>query len=97
LQRARLPHPPAGAIHGARPGEELDRETRRFFSGTRNLRVDRAQRTVYVSELLDFYPEDFGPDLVGFVARFSPEPIPPGFGVAFIEYDWTIADSRCSR
>jgi hypothetical protein len=52
---------------------------------------------VYVSELLDFYPEDFGPDLVGFVARFSPEPIPPGFGVAFIEYDWTIADSRCSR
>jgi hypothetical protein len=55
--------------------EELDRETRRFFSDTRNLRVDEAQRTVYVSELLDFYPEDFGPDLIGFVARFSPEPI----------------------
>jgi hypothetical protein len=77
--------------------EELDRETRRFFSDTRKLRVDEAQRTVYVSELLDFYPEDFGPDLVGFIARFSPEPIPPGFGVAFIEYDWTIADSRRSR
>jgi len=72
--------------------EELDRETRRFFSEARNLRVDQAQRTVYVSELLDFYPEDFGPDLIRFVARFSPEPIPPGYGVAFIEYDWTIAD-----
>jgi hypothetical protein len=77
--------------------EELDRETRRFFSEVRNLRVDQAQRTVYLSELLDFYPEDFGPDLIGFVARFSPEPIPPGYGVAFIEYDWTIADSRRSR
>ncbi|MCA1854028.1 MAG: hypothetical protein LC647_17070, partial [Beggiatoa sp.] len=77
--------------------EELDRETRRFFSEARNLRVDRAQRTVYVSELLDFYPEDFGPDLIGFVGRFSPEPIPPDYGVMFIEYDWTIADSRRSR
>jgi hypothetical protein len=77
--------------------EELDRETRRFFSEARNLRVDRAQRTVYVSELLDFYPEDFGPDLIGFVGRFSPEPIPPGYGVAFTEYDWTTADSRRSR
>jgi hypothetical protein len=38
--------------------EELDRETRRFFADTRNLRVDEAQRTVYMSELLDFYPED---------------------------------------
>ncbi|MGH8589302.1 MAG: hypothetical protein ACREXX_08175, partial [Gammaproteobacteria bacterium] len=77
--------------------EELDRETRRFFSDARNLRVDQAQRTVYVSELLDFYPEDFGPDLIGFVDRFRPEPIPPGYGVAFIEYDWTISDSRRSR
>ena len=51
----------------------------------------------YVSELLDFYREDFGPDLIGFVARFSPEPIPPGYGLAFIEYEWTIADSRRSR
>ncbi len=74
--------------------EELDRETRRFFSEPRNFRIDHREKTAFVSELLDFYPEDFGPDLKSFVGRYGPEAIPPGYGLWFIDYDWTIADSR---
>ncbi len=73
---------------------ELDRETRKFFAEPRNLRVDHAQETVFVSELLDFYPDDFGPDLTAYIGRYSREPIPGSYRVRFIAYDWTIADPR---
>jgi hypothetical protein len=76
---------------------ELDRETRRFFSEPRNLRVDPALKTVFVSELLDFYSEDFGPDLIAYIGRYAPDPIPAGYRIEFTDYDWTIADSSRGR
>jgi hypothetical protein len=76
---------------------ELDRETRRFFSEPRNLRVDHARKTVFVSELLDFYPEDFGPDLIAYVGRYSLDPIPADYRIEIMDYDWTIADSSRGR
>ena len=41
--------------------EELDRETRRFFSEARNLRVDQAQRTVYRERATRFLSGGFRP------------------------------------
>ena len=80
--------------------DELDRETRRFFASPDHLRIDRAGKVVHVSELLEFYREDFeahAPSLLAFVSRYAPEPVPTDYEVRFIPYDWTIADSRRSR
>lgn len=75
---------------------ELERDTRAFFARTINFRVDAAARTVWLSELLDFYPEDFvpgpAPSLLVYANRYVREPAPPDFEVRFTPYDWTIAN-----
>ena len=76
---------------------ELERETRAFFARSDNFRVDAATRTVWLSEILDFYPEDFVPvpasSLLAYANRYAPQPALPDFTVRFTPYDWTIANS----
>ena len=80
---------------------ELERETRAFFARAQNLRVDAATRTVWLSELLNFYPEDFVPrpaaSLIDYVNGYAAPPIPVDFQVRFTPYDWTVANSRRPR
>jgi Protein of unknown function, DUF547 len=76
---------------------ELDRETHQFFARPENLRIDAATRTVYFNEILKFYTEDFtpahAPNLIAYAQRYTQQPIPPDYAVAFTPYDWTIANS----
>ena len=77
---------------------ELEREARAFFARRENFRVDMATSTVWLSELLDFYPADFVPvaadSLLAYANRYAPQPAPTGFTTRFTPYDWTIANSR---
>lgn len=81
--------------------EELDREARNFFARRENLLIDDAQRTVFFNEILKFYTEDFVPahaaTLIAYAQRYSSQTIPPDFSVAFMPYDWTIANSQRAR
>ena len=86
----RLPREPFRAVD---LGEQLEREARRFFAEPRNARADDQARTVYLSEILDFYPEDFlaaAPSLIAYANRFREQALPLDYGVAFTPYDWTI-------
>jgi Protein of unknown function, DUF547 len=80
---------------------ELERETRAFFARPENFHVDTEQRTVWLSELLDFYPEDFVPrpaaSLLAYANLYAPEAAPLDYSVRFRPYDWTIANSRRPR
>jgi hypothetical protein len=52
---------------------------------------------VKVSEILKFYREDFlrtGPDLTAYINRHLEVKVPEGYKVDFIDYDWTVNDSR---
>ena len=77
---------------------ELERETRAFFARPDNFRVDDATHTLWLSELLSFYPEDFVPgvasSLLAYANRYGPRPAPPNYEVRFTPYDWTIANSH---
>jgi Protein of unknown function, DUF547 len=78
--------------------EELDREARKFFSEKRNLRIDHSSKTVYLSELMDFYTDDFITktitSLSAYVNQYAPEKIPEDYTIEFIPYDWTVANSE---
>jgi hypothetical protein len=80
---------------------ELARETRAFFVRPENFRVDTAARTVWLSELLNFYPEDFVPlmatSLLEYANRYAPQPAPLDYTVRFTPYDWTVANSKRAR
>ena len=73
--------------------EELDRESRRFFNETRHVAVDHERKVVRISEILDFFPEDFltkAPSLIAYINKYRETPVPEDYKVEFIDYDWTI-------
>lgn len=93
----RLPRAPftANALN-----DQLDRETRRFLGESRNLQRAPETRSVRLSEIFDFYKEDFlrvSPSLIAYVNRYAPEKIPEDYEVKFIEFDWTVKDRDRTR
>ena len=82
-------------------GLQLERGTRAFFTRAENFRVDAVSGTVWLSELLDFYPEDFVPrpaaSLLDYANRYVSQPAPSALKVRFTPFDWTIANSRRPR
>jgi hypothetical protein len=80
---------------------QLQDETLKFFARPENLKRDPAKRMVFVNEILRFYTEDFvpghAPSLIAYINRYTPEKIPEDYELRFIDYDWTIANSRRTR
>ena len=76
----------------------LEEETRRFLNEERNVRIDRASRTVTLSKLFDWYAEDFGEtrrQTLAFVARYRQdgEALREGeWRVRYFDYDWSPND-----
>ncbi len=86
----RLPRTPFTA---AGLDRELDEAARRFFAEPRNVEVDEGRHIVRLSAILDFYTADFlrrAPNLVSYVNLYRSPPVPTGFRVEFLQYDWTI-------
>ena len=74
---------------------QLESAASEFFEKVRHVRVDNEKKELWISEILDFYTEDFAPsgrreDLSGYVNRYLKTPIPEGYRIRFIPYDWTI-------
>ena len=69
---------------------QLDSQARRFLSDRSRNRVKGGR--LELSKIFDWYREDFAP-LGAFLARYGL----PGTGpIDFLEYDWTLNDSRSS-
>ena len=86
----RLPRVP---FHAASLDRELDAAARGFFAQARNVQVDDVRHVVRLSSILSFYKADFlahAPTLADYVNRYRAEPVPVGYRVEFIPYDWTV-------
>jgi len=59
----------AEALTGERLEEQLEEATRQFFADDRNVRVDHATETVYLSSILNWYKGDF----LDWMERSDPE------------------------
>jgi hypothetical protein len=72
---------------------ELDTETRKFFSEPRNLKIDHDTKSIQLSELIDFYSEDFlakAPNLIAYMNRYLDTPIPEDYEIEYISYNWRV-------
>ncbi|HMQ11560.1 MAG TPA: DUF547 domain-containing protein [Oligoflexia bacterium] len=74
--------------------QELNEARRIFFSEKRNLEINSDNKTVYVSEILSFYKDDFiseqSPTLIDYINLHTDLNIPKDYKIKFIPYDWTI-------
>lgn len=89
------PRLPRQAFAAETLDQQLEAATWEFFAKEKHVRLDDKQRILYVSSILDFYTEDFVPsgkaaDLPAYVNTYLEQPVPEGYKVKFIKYDWTI-------
>ncbi len=86
-----------------RPGEideQLDDNVRRWLADPRKgLRIDRSTRTLYLSPILDWFDEDFGDDVLAFVAPALPTRDANWIRtqgrtarIRYFDYDWRVND-----
>jgi hypothetical protein len=92
---------PRAPFRAAGLRDQLERESRLFFSRPENFRIDSGNRIVWLSEILNFYTEDFvpthGANLIEYANRYSPRVAPVDYEVRFLPYDWTVANMRLRR
>ncbi|MEQ1515500.1 MAG: DUF547 domain-containing protein [Usitatibacteraceae bacterium] len=72
---------------------QLDREARLFFAEARNVSLSDDAKILRLSEILQFYTEDFlakAPSLAAYVNRYRNAPVSEAAKVEFMPYDWTI-------
>jgi len=72
---------------------QLEAAAREFLNDKRNVEPFPPERVVRLSMILNWYEKDFlakAPSLAAYVDRFRPEPIPAGYEIEFIVYDWTL-------
>jgi Protein of unknown function, DUF547 len=89
-----LPH---FAYTEANVQEKLDQETRKYLASDRGLRIDRADNTLYLSKIFDWYAGDFvakSGSVIDFIkpylsdeARAFLERKPK---IAYLEYNWAL-------
>lgn len=103
---AGCPPLPNEAFTPERLDARLDRETQRFCNEARNVRVDPAARRVVLSQIFEWYAQDFvetersrgraDGDRITFINRYRAEgdQIPRGYTVDFVDYDWTLNAQR---
>lgn len=78
---------------------QLDDNARRFFSSSAGMRIEHADRTVYLSSILKWFGKDFGETdaaKLAFVRRFvSAESdreflTTPNLDISYLPYDWSL-------
>ena len=86
----RLPREP---FESERLEAQLEAATREFLNDKRGVELFPPRRVARMSMILNWYEKDFlvkAPNLAAYVDRYRPEPIPAGYEIEFIEYDWAL-------
>jgi hypothetical protein len=87
------PRLPREAFSAERLEAQLEAAAREFLNDRRNVEMFPPKRVARMSMILKWYEKDFlarAPNLAAYVDRYRPEPIPAGYEIEFIEYDWTL-------
>ena len=88
----RLPKTP---FYPEQLNETLEQLAHEFFNKQKHFYLDDKRKRAYVSEILDFYTEDFvasgkARDLPQYINKYIEQPIPSNYKLRFIDYDWRI-------
>ena len=72
---------------------QLDAAAREFLNDKKYVEPFPPHRVVRMSMILNWYKADFlakAPSLAAYVDGFRPEPLPGGYEIEFMEFDWTL-------
>jgi hypothetical protein len=88
------PRLPREAFRAARLEAQLAAAAREFCESGYHVRPDPARQAVFVSQIFQFFREDFvpakAPTILAYVNRWRRQPVPEAWTLRFFEYDWSI-------
>jgi len=87
------PRLPREAFEAEKLEAQLEAQAKEFYNEKRNVESQAEKKTVLLSQILQFYTEDFlkkAPSLIAYVNLYREEKIPTDLKVEFIPYDWTL-------
>lgn len=79
--------------------EQLEAATLEFINSEKHVRYEPEEKLVYLSKILKWYRDDFGPekeDLVLYLNRYRNEPIPLDTKIKWLPYDWSLNQTKAS-
>ena len=74
--------------------KQLDRETRKFINDKTKVRLDRDNKTLYISLIFKWFNEDFG-DVIKFISKYLPRDDAEFIKktkpkIKYLNYDWSL-------
>ncbi len=93
------------AYTGSKLEAQLTSNSKDFFSRSKNLRIDSSSGRLYLSEILDWFGEDFGSSQSSQLATLKPY-LPANamtliekerVKISYLQYDWSINDQKSKR
>lgn len=103
---AGCPHLPPEAFDPKRLNDQLDRETKKFVQQARNVRVEKAHRTIYLSPIFQWFRSDFtdwlrahnkpsqaSDRILDYINLYRPKEkqLPQkGYKITYVLYDWKM-------
>lgn len=74
--------------------EQLDREAHKFINDKTKVRLDRSNRTLYISSIFKWFRKDFG-DVIKFIGKYLPEDeakfiVERNPKIRYLHYDWSL-------
>lgn len=72
---------------------QLINQTKKALNDASFIKVDASAKTVAISQLFDWYKDDFVNDtgtVINFINKFRNTPIPADYAVTYYNYDWSL-------
>lgn len=75
----------------------LDSATKEYLNdATKGVKWDKTKGILAVSQIFQWYKEDFGPDTTAFIKRFRPDITETKNGLGYFIYDWALNEAAAS-
>lgn len=76
--------------------EQLETQAKRALQDSDFIKIQPKERKVLVSELFQWYKQDFlrgAPSVAAYINRFRSNPLPSGYSLGYYPYNWDLNDS----
>ena len=79
----------------AKLDSQLEKLSRGFVNSDRGVRLSADGKTAELSEIFDWYKDDFkGGGVLEFINKHRSKPLPQGVKISYRKYDWSLNDAR---
>ena len=73
---------------------QLDKLSKGFVNSARGVRVSADENTAELSQIFEWYKEDFKGGVLEFINKHRSTPLPSDVKISYVKYDWSLNDAK---